>query len=128
MEKIHYISIEIKSNGENEIFAWDYELLLKTDNYMCLRRNEDLTLLQRKKENNSIYICIEDINIWFHDWKHSGYKTIHCSLYTIGNLNKAIEKMKKKIISYIHKEYDWLFGRDIVNRINSIQLEGVENG
>lgn len=49
MEKVHYLSVEIRSNGENEIYTWDYELMLKTDNYLCIKRDEDLRLLLRKK-------------------------------------------------------------------------------
>ena len=55
MKKIHYISIEIRSNGENDIFTLDYDLMIETDRFMCLKHNEDLTLVTLNKEEIKFY-------------------------------------------------------------------------
>lgn len=123
MKKIHYISIEIRSNGENDIFTLDYELMLETDRFMCLKHNEDLTLVALNNEEVKFYSQLEDISVYFKDWSFLKYKAIHCNLYTAKDPAEMLEKMKRKITRYIHKEYDWLFGKDIEDRIKSISLK-----
>lgn len=123
MKKIHYISIEIRSNGENDIFTLDYDLMLETDRFMCLKHNEDFTLVALNKEEIKFYSQLEDVSIYFKDWTFLKYKAIHCNLYSTKDPTKMLEIMKKKITQYIHKEYDWLFGKDIDDRINSLSLE-----
>lgn len=123
MKKIHYISIEIRSNGENDIFTLDYDLMLETDRFMCLKHNEDLTLVALNNEEVKFYSQLEDISVYFKDWSFLKYKAIHCNLYTAKDPAEMLEKMKRKITRYIHKEYDWLFGKDIEERIKSISLE-----
>lgn len=123
MKKIHYISIEIRSNGENDIFTLDYDLMLETDRFMCLKHNEDLTLVALNKEEIKFYSQLEDVSVYFKDWKFLKYKAIHCNLYSMKEPDKMLEIMKKKITQYIHKEYDWLFDKDIDDRIKSISLK-----
>lgn len=123
MKKINYISIEIRSNGENDIFTLDYDLMLETDRFMCIKHNEDLTLLTLDKDRYNIHSTLEDVSIYFKDWEFLKYKAIHCNLYSMKDPDKMLEIMKKKITQYIHKEYDWLFDKDIDNRINSLSLE-----
>ena len=123
MKKIHYISIEIRSNEENDIFTLDYDLMLETDRFMCLKHNEDLTLVTLNKEEIKFYSQLEDVSIYFKDWEFLKYKAIHCNLYSMKDPDKMLEIMKKKITQYIHKEYDWLFDKDIDNRINSLSLK-----
>lgn len=123
MKKIHYISIEIRSNGENDIFTLDYDLMLETDRFMCLKHNEDLTLVALNKEEIKFYSQLEDVCIYFKDWEFLKYKAIYCNLYSTKDPDKMLELMKKKIAQYIHKEYDWLFSKDIDDRINSLSLE-----
>lgn len=123
MKKVHYISIEIRSNGENDIFTLDYDLMLETDRFVCIKHNENLTLLTLNKEAVKINSQLEDINVYFKDWNFLKYKAIHCSLYSTKDLAEMLEKMKKKITQYIHKEYDWLFGKDIEDRISSLSLK-----
>ena len=69
MKKINYISIEIRSNGENDIFTLDYDLMLETDNFMCIKHNEDLTLLTLAKDKYNIHSTLEDGSIYFKDWE-----------------------------------------------------------
>lgn len=123
MKKINYISIEIRSNGENDIFTLNYDLMLETDRFMCLKHNEDLMLLTLEKDRFNIHSTLEDVSIYFKDWEFLKYKAIHCNLYSMKDPEKMLEIMKKKITRYIHKEYDWLFSKDIDNRINSLSLE-----
>lgn len=123
MKKINYISIEIRSNGENDIFTLQHELMLETDRFMCIKHNEDLTLLALNKEEVKFYSQLEDVNIYFHEWKGLKYKSIHCNLYSMKDPTEMLEIMKKKLTKYIHKEYDWLFGKDIDDRIKSISLK-----
>lgn len=123
MKKINYISIEIRSNGENDIFTLDYDLMLETDKFMCLKHNEDLMLLTLEKDRFNIHSTLEDVSIYFKDWEFLKYKAIHCNLYSIKDPEEMLKIIKKKITRYIHKEYDWLFGKDIDNRINSLSLE-----
>lgn len=123
MEKVHYLSVEIRSNGENEIYTWDYELMLKTDNYLCIKRDEDLRLLLRKKGKSDFESCIEDISVWFQDWTFVDYKAVHCSLYTTEDPIIALGKMKKKIARFVKKEYAWLFEGDLEKRLESIRID-----
>lgn len=123
MKKINYISIEIRSNGENNIFTLQHELMLETDKFMCIKHNEDLTLLTLEKDRYNIHSTLEDVSIYFKDWEFLKYKAIHCNLYSMKDSTEMLEIMKKKITKFIHKEYDWLFGKDIEDRINSITLE-----
>lgn len=123
MEKVHYLSVEIRSNGKNEIYTWDYELMLKTDNYLCIKRDENLVLLRREKDKNNFESCIEDIHVWFQDWTFVDYKAVHCNLYTMEDPTKALEKMKKKIAKFVKKEYSWLFDSDLEKRMESIRID-----
>lgn len=123
MEKVHYLSVEIRSNGENEIYTWDYELMLKTDNYLCIKRDENLVLLKRKKGKSDFESSIENVNIWFQDWTFVDYKAVHCSLYTTKDPILALGKMKKEIAKFVKKEYAWLFGGDLEKRLESIRID-----
>lgn len=123
MKKINYISVEIRSNGENDIFFIDYDLMLETDDYVCIKRGEKLQLVALKNEEIKFYSRLNDINISYRDWDFLKYKAIICSTYTTKDPVEVLEEMKKKISKYIHKEYDWLFGKDIDNRISSLSLE-----
>ena len=56
--------------------------------------------------------------------------TVHkktCARILFSALLPTVKIMKKKITQYIHKEYDWLFGKDIDDRINSLSLPEVNN-
>lgn len=123
MKKINYISIEIRSDGKNDIFTTDYDLMFETDEQVCIKHGEKLEILTLKKDTLKIHSQLEDIHIYFRDWDFLKYKAIHCSTYTTKDLTEVLEEMKKKITKFIHKEYDWLFGKDIEDRINSITLE-----
>ena len=58
MKKINYISIEIRSDGKNDIFTTDYDLMFETDEQVCIKHGEKLEILTLKKRyiENSLSI------------------------------------------------------------------------
>lgn len=134
-QPVYYVEINVpdpnytgsSSSYKEGIFIKKLKIVYQTK-YKIALSNEFITTLDRQKEGQkkeSYYNFLEDMSVTVKTKETYWPNGIFAHCYTIEDPEKSINKLKRKMIDQVNKDYGFLRWIDIEKTLNEFQINKV---